>query len=52
MGPTGAATSLGGGAFVDILPTGADPNNFLNSKLSMVFGPDGHLVTYLRNAMF
>ncbi len=47
--PTGKASALNGGAFVDILPTGADPNNFLNYKLSMTFDSNGKLVDYERD---
>ena len=48
--PTGAASSLMGGAFVDI---GLDVGNgvyksFTKSNLSMVFGADGNLVNYQR----
>jgi hypothetical protein len=50
--PTAAACALNGGAFVDVLPIGADPNNFLSSKISMVFGPDGKLVNYERDPFF
>ena len=50
--PTAAACALNGGAFVDILPTGADPNNALNFKISMVFGPDGNLVNYEKDPFF
>jgi hypothetical protein len=47
--PTGKASAMSGGAFVDILPTGADPNNFLNYKLSMTFDSSGTLVDYERD---
>ncbi len=47
--PTGKASALNGGAFVDILPTGADPNNFMNYKLSMTFDSSGKLVNYERD---
>jgi hypothetical protein len=50
--PSGLACALNGGAFVEILPTGADPNNFLSSKISMVFGPDGKLINYERDPFF
>lgn len=50
--PTAAACALNGGAFVDILPAGKDPENALNFQVSMVFGPDGKLVTYTRNPSF
>lgn len=50
--PTAAATALNGGAFVHILPTGKDPNNALNYKISMIFGPDGKLVSYERDPFF
>ena len=52
MKPTGAATALNGGAFVELLPTGADPNNGLSSKIDLVFGPDGNLVSYQRDPFF
>lgn len=50
--PTGAACALGGGAFVDMLPTGADPDNGLSSKINFVFGPDGKIVSYQRDPFF
>lgn len=50
--PTAAACALNGGAFVDILPAGKDPENAFNFQVTMVFGPDGKLVTYTRNPSF
>lgn len=50
--PTAAACALNGGAFVDILPTGKDPNNALNYKISLVFDSDGKLVNYERDPFF
>ena len=50
--PTGAASALNGGAFVNLLPTGKDPNNALNYKIMMVFGSDGNLVNYERDPFF
>jgi hypothetical protein len=50
--PTGKASALNGGAFVDLLPTGADPNNALNYKISMVFDAGGKLVNYERDPSF
>jgi len=50
--PTGKASAMNGGAFVDILPTGADPNNFMNYKLSMTFDSNGKLVNYERDPHF
>lgn len=50
--PTGKACALEGGAFVDLLPTGADPNNALNYKISMVFDANGKLVNYERDPRF
>lgn len=50
--PTGAATALKGGAFVDVLPEGKDPNNALNFKIAMVFGADKNLVNYERDPFF
>ena len=50
--PTAAACALNGGAFVDILPAGKDPNNAANLKLSLVFGADGKLVSYERDPFF
>lgn len=50
--PTGAASALNGGAFVDILPSGKDPNNALNYVISMVFNADGMLVNYERDPAF
>lgn len=46
--PTAAGTALDGGAFVDIVPEGTDPNNAVTHALNMVFGPDGKLVNYTR----
>ena len=50
--PTAAACALNGGAFVSILPSGADPDNALNNKISLVFGPNGKLVSYVRDPFF
>ncbi len=50
--PTGAAGGLAGGASVDMLPTGADPNNGLSSKIDLVFRADGKLVYYDRDPFF
>jgi hypothetical protein len=50
--PTAISSALNGGAFVNILPTGKDPNNALNFKISMVFGADGNLVNYQRDPFF
>lgn len=50
--PTAISCAFNGGAFVDVLPTGKDPNNALNFKISMVFGPDGNLVNYQRDPFF
>lgn len=50
--PTAAACALNGGAFVNILPTGKDPNNALNFKIMMVVGADGKLVNYERDPFF
>ena len=47
--PTGKSSAMNGGAFVDILPTGADPNNVMNYKLSMTFDSNGKLLNYERN---
>ena len=44
--------ALNGGAFVELLPTGADPNNGLSSKIDLVFGSDGNLVNYDRDPFF
>jgi hypothetical protein len=49
--PTGVATAINGGAFVDIGPLGGDPNNGL-SKLSLVFGADGNIIYYDRDPFF
>ena len=48
--PTGAASSLMGGAFVDIGPDAGNGayRSFTKSNLSMVFGADGNLVNYQR----
>ncbi len=50
--PTAASCTLNGGAFVDILPAGKDPNNGLNYKISMVFNAAGKLVNYVRDPFF
>jgi hypothetical protein len=50
--PTAAACALNGGAFVYVIPTGADPNNGLSRKVDMVFGSDGNLVYYMRDPFF
>jgi len=50
--PTAAACALNGGAFVDVLPSGKDPNNALNYRISMVFNADGRLVNYERDPFF
>jgi hypothetical protein len=50
--PTAKSTALNGGAFVDVLPPGADPNNGLDYNISMVFDADGKLVNYERNPNF
>jgi hypothetical protein len=50
--PSGAASALSGGAFVDVLPSGLDPNNGLNYKISMVFDSTGKMVTYQRDPFF
>ncbi|HVV01232.1 MAG TPA: hypothetical protein VHH88_07700 [Verrucomicrobiae bacterium] len=50
--PTGAGTAMAGGAFVEVLPAGADPNNGLSSKIDMVFGQDGKLANYDRDPYF
>lgn len=50
--PTAKSSALNGGAFVDILPTGANPNNFMDYKLSMTFDSNGTLVDYERDPNF
>ena len=50
--PTAKSTALNGGAFVDIIPKGLDPNNAMNAKLSMVFDSAGKLVNYERSYGF
>jgi len=52
MKPTAKACALNGGAFVDVLPAGADPNNALSFPISMVFDADGKLVNYERDPFF
>ena len=52
MRPTGKSTAMNGGTFVDVLPLGADPNNFMNYKISMVFDSNGVLVNYERDPGF
>jgi hypothetical protein len=49
--PTGLASAMNGGAFVDIAPLWGNPNNGL-SKVSLVFGPNGDLVYYDRDPTF
>jgi hypothetical protein len=39
-------------SLVDLAPTGADPNNAFNYKISMVFDADGKLVHYERDPHF
>jgi hypothetical protein len=50
--PTAAACALNVGAFVSLLPTGADPNNGVSSKIDMVFDHDGRMVNYERDPFF
>jgi hypothetical protein len=50
--PSGAACALNGGAFVNLLPMGKDPNNALNNKVMMVFSADGNLANYERDPFF
>lgn len=50
--PTAAASALNGGAFVDIVPMGADPESTMAVPLSMVLDSDGKLVNYLRDPFF
>jgi hypothetical protein len=50
--PTAKASAMNGGAFVDLLPEGLDPNNGLNYKISMVFNANGKLVNYERDPRF
>jgi hypothetical protein len=50
--PTALGTGVNGGAFVKLIPEGADPNNDLSVKLDMVFGPDGKLLNYERDPQF
>jgi len=50
--PTAAACALNGGAFVNVLPTGADPNNGLSSKIDLVFDHNGKLINYERDPFF
>lgn len=51
IGSTSTGTSLNGGAFVDV---GEGHGNALwpPQKLSLIFGPDGKLVEYLRDPFF
>ncbi len=49
--PTGTASAMNGGAFVDIAHLGGDPNNGL-CKVSLVFGPEGRVVYYDRDPTF
>jgi hypothetical protein len=48
---TGFGTALNGGASVDIGPRDGNPD-IGPSKIHMVFGPDGKLVTYSRDPFF
>lgn len=50
--PTAAACGINGGAFVHTIPTVADPNNGLSSKVDMVFNGDGKIVNYQRDPFF
>ena len=46
--PTGAATAVSGGAFVDIVPHGGDPNKD-RRKIGLIFGANGNLIYYYRD---
>ncbi len=53
--PSGASSSVQGGAFVEMVPPGAFQGNYEynpQSAVSLVFGPDGKLVNYLRSPFF
>jgi hypothetical protein len=50
--PTAAACALNGGAFVRILPTGADPEDGLSSVIDLVFDAEGRVVNYERSPLF
>jgi len=50
--PTAASCVINGGAYVELLPTGADPNNGLSGKVDLVFGHDGALLNYQRDPFF
>jgi hypothetical protein len=50
--PTGGACGINGGEFVHMIPSGADPNNGLSSKVDMVFDSDGKLANYDRDPFF
>jgi hypothetical protein len=48
MRPTAAASGVNGGAYVNMIPTGEDPNNGLSSKVDLIFDAAGKLVNYER----
>lgn len=50
--PTAAACALNGGAFVFVVPAGANPEIATNAKLLLVFDSDGMMVNYNRNPSF
>lgn len=50
--PTAMSCALNGGVFVNVLPAGLDPKNFLNYRISMVFDANGKLVNYERDPQF
>jgi hypothetical protein len=52
MRPTAAASGVNGGAYVNVISTGDDPNNGLSSKVTLIFGADGKLVNYERLQSF
>lgn len=50
--PAATATAMSGGEFVQVTPTGADPNNILQAKVDMVFDANGKIVNYDRDPFF
>lgn len=50
--PTAESSALNGGVSAALLPSGKDPNNGLNYKITVVFNSSGKLVSYDRDPFF
>lgn len=50
--PSAESGALNGGEYVSLLPTGANPNNGLASKIDFVFGHGGTMLNYDRDPFF